>query len=448
MAETPQAVAVRFPAEQEAGGELFSLTALRVPDLKVHRFFPREPFEKQGIPIIESARGGAANTYVDARWLDGYLMVNFPKRRGWSGVSYGLALALADIHTCLEIRPARTLYATGVIGESGEIQSVTRRFPDEAPDVESFTRKLELMKTISDPRHSTFFYPQEDEGLATDTLEKLRALGIQTHAVAHVNDVLALVLPTESSDASPEAATPSTTANHVTIINHGLMRFGTKEHPDPRPTQKPLLRSPTPTGVIDFNVTGLPHISRLYLASAHQLITLGRDDPAKKPLLPLPGAAASMSARHLRITHRGGNWLLSDPRSRERRQGRLPTEVSGTQLSPQGAAQLLNDGDRVDINQGQMVFTVRLDEHWLCFDIDRTRYLLVAGPVELGGGCLPLPEAITRFASLEYRDGGFVVTVLAPGTMINNTPLAVEECAGVQLGDRWRLGGIGLRWES
>jgi hypothetical protein len=93
-----------------------------------------------------------------------------------------------------------------------------------------------------------------------------------------------------------------------------------------------------------------------------------------------------------------------------------------------------------------MVFTVRLDEHWLCFDIDRPRYLLIAAPVELGGGCLPLLEAHTRCASLAPRDGGFTVTALAPGMTINDRPLTAGQCAGLQMGDRWRLGGIGLGW--
>ena len=446
MAEAPQPVTVRFPAEQEAGGELVELSAQRIPILDRHLFNPSEPFRKQAVPIIESARGRAA--CLDARWLGGYLRVNFSASRPWSGVSYGLALVLADIHTCLEIRPTRHLYATGVIGQAGEIRSVTRAHPRQPPDVESFRRKLELMKKIPDPRHSTFFYPREDEALAVDDLQALRVLGIQTHAVAHVDEILALVAPADAAGTGPQAAPPSAATNPITIINHGLMRFGEVGRPDPRTIQAPLLRPPMPTRVIDFRVTGLPHMTRLHLASAHGSITLGRDDPADKPSLPLQGAARSVSARHLCITHRGGHWLLSDPRPRERKQDRVLTEVSDTQLLPQGSARLLDDGDRVDINQGRMVFTVRLDEHWLCFDIDRTRYLLIAAPVELGGGCLPLPEAHTRCASLAPQDGGFTVTALAPGMTINEIPLTAGQCAGLQIGDQWRLGGIGLRCEQ
>ena len=435
MSTPSRPVEIGFPTVQGDGGCLVNLSARVVEGMERHHLPGR--FAKEGSAILDNARSGADRQ--TARWLDARISVKFSSQQGWSGDSYGLALVLADIIACWRLPLRHSIYATGIIGEDGSVGAVGEKI---------LAKKLTLL--TEKHRGSRFFYPVADESPAVAvTLQSLRENGIQTHGVRHVNEVLDLLVPLETPGVSPDGAGQGGGNTYNILINNGLYRadgagkdsIATPAHdldPDPDP-------APTAARIAEFRVTGLPGITRLYLASAHRPVTLGRAASVDGPLLPLHVIPGGLSRQHLCFTHRDHHWQLSDPR--QGNVGTLLTRVGNVELLRDGSARPLDDGDGMSILQGRVTFTVWPERNWLCFDIGDTRYLLLAAPVDLGGGCLPLPEAHTRCVSLAHRDGGFTITALAPGMAINDRPLTAGQCAGLQMGDRWHLGGIGLGWE-
>lgn len=430
MSTAPQPAQVWFPAVQASGGRLIKLSVTAtIANLQRHKF-PPGVLATEGPNIIEAARHAA--DHAPAAWLNPHIKAKFSPETGWSGKSYGLALVIADILACLQIPTPQAIYATGILGEAGAIDPVGEQ---------SLGEKLKLLADAPEARGSRFFYPAADDGPAVAVaLESLRAMSIQTHAVGHVDEVLALLWQGAPSD-DPTANRGGGDVYHV-FINNGLYRADTAGSVPPPPRAFDPAPPPTATRAIAFQVTGLASLTRLYLASAGQPITLGRAAPQGGPLVPLPGAVQGLSREHLCIEHHQGRWTVHDPRPGST--GTLHTQVAGVELLRGGSAHELRDGDTVAILQGRITFTVRLAPHWLCFDIGNTRYLLIADSVELGNGCLPMAELPVPFAGVEHRAGGFVVTARSAGVTVNGSALAAGQSQGLRHGEHWHLGEVKL----
>jgi uncharacterized protein YegL len=129
--------------------------------------------------VIDNARYGEHKPFVD---MD--VVVHFANN-DFDGVSFGLALALADKQACYDMagHPGR-IVATGVVGPQGEVTAV-----------EAFGAKLAQIEQILGAG-DVFVYPRRNVA-PTDTalqeaLQRLHGRGIALHPVDHLRQLLPL----------------------------------------------------------------------------------------------------------------------------------------------------------------------------------------------------------------------------------------------------------------